>query len=216
MSARAIWTADQVALLVEQYPHEETDKLAELLGMTISQTYTKASHLGLKKSQAYLDSPSSSRLRRELNIGAAHRFQAGHTTWNKGMKGLQLSNEKNRFKKGHMPHNWNPVGHERLHDGYLQRKMTDTRNTRRDYVFVHKMLWIAHYGPVPKDHCVVFRDKNRQNIVIENLECISRAEQMRRNSYHNYPKEVAQLVQLRGALARKINRLETDHANTEK
>jgi hypothetical protein len=34
---------------------------------------------------------------------------------------------------------------------------------------------------------------------------MSRAESMRRNSYHNYPKELAQLIQLRGALNRKIN-----------
>lgn len=215
MSARAIWTSKQIALLIEKYPHEETDKVAELLGMTISQTYTKASHIRLKKSQAYLDSPSSCRLRRERNIGAACRFKPGHATWNKGMKGLQLSDERTRFKKGHMPHNWHPVGHERLHDGYLQRKMTDTRNTRRDYICVHILLWISHHGAIPKDHCVIFRDKNRQNIVIENLECISRAENMRRNSFHNYPKEVAQLVQLRGALNRKLNRMENKNASTK-
>jgi hypothetical protein len=29
---------------------------------------------------------------------------------------------------------------------------------------------------------------------------------MNRNTYHNYPKEIANLVQLRGALTRQINK----------
>ena len=42
-------------------------------------------------------------------------------------------------------------------------------------------------------------------ITADHLDCITRVENMRRNSYHNnYPKEVAQLIQLRGALNRKI------------
>jgi hypothetical protein len=44
-------------------------------------------------------------------------------------------------------------------------------------------------------------------ITLGRLELISRAENMRRNSYHTrYPKEVAQLIQLRGALNRQINK----------
>ena len=36
---------------------------------------------------------------------------------------------------------------------------------------------------------------------------MTRAELMKRNSYHNrYPKEVARLVQLRGAVTRQINK----------
>ena len=45
-------------------------------------------------------------------------------------------------------------------------------------------------------------------ITADGLELVTRAELMRRNSYHNnYPKEVALLIQLKGALNRKINNL---------
>lgn len=41
-------------------------------------------------------------------------------------------------------------------------------------------------------------------ITPDKLECITRAENMARNSIHNYPQPIPQLVQLRGALNRKI------------
>ena len=47
-----------------------------------------------------------------------------------------------------------------------------------------------------------------EEITADRVECISLAENMRRNSYHNYPKPIAELIQLRGALMRKINRAE--------
>lgn len=42
-------------------------------------------------------------------------------------------------------------------------------------------------------------------ITADRLELVTRAENMARNTLHRYPKEVAQLIQLRGALNRKIN-----------
>ncbi len=54
---------------------------------------------------------------------------------------------------------------------------------------------------------MVFRDGNRRNFAPPNLELVSRSELMRRNSHWNtLPPELAQIVQLRGALTRKINR----------
>jgi hypothetical protein len=46
-----------------------------------------------------------------------------------------------------------------------------------------------------------------QEITLDKVECLTWAENMTRNSYHNrLPKEVALLVQLRGQLTRQINR----------
>jgi hypothetical protein len=52
---------------------------------------------------------------------------------------------------------------------------------------------------------IVFKDKNREHIEIENLECISRRDLMLRNTVHRLPKELVQVVQLKGALQRQIN-----------
>ena len=83
--------------------------------------------------------------------------------------------------------------------------MSDTGYSPRDYVAVHKLVWEAAHGPVPQGHIVVFRDSNRRNFDLANLECISQAENMRRSSLHRYPPEIVQAMQLRGALNRNIN-----------
>jgi hypothetical protein len=113
-----------------------------------------------------------------------------------------------QFRRGDKPHTWRPIGTERLtKEGYLQRKMADTGSTVDDYVEVHRLLWEEHHGPIPAGHTVVFRDKDRTNIAIDNLELISRRELMLRNTVHRLPKELADLIQLRGALNRKLRSL---------
>jgi hypothetical protein len=73
---------------------------------------------------------------------------------------------------------------------------------------LHSEIWIAENGPLPPDHICVFRDGDHTNLSIDNIECISRQEHMHRNSVHRLPKELAEVAQLRGALKRRINKLE--------
>ncbi len=61
-------------------------------------------------------------------------------------------------------------------EGYLQRKVTDTGNTVRDYVEVHRLLWEEHHDPIPEGHVVIFKDGDRTHITLDNLMLISRAE----------------------------------------
>ncbi|MGH8431787.1 MAG: HNH endonuclease signature motif containing protein, partial [Solimonas sp.] len=85
--------------------------------------------------------------------------------------------------------------------------VTDTGYTPDDYVEVHRLLWEEHFGPIPAGHTVVFRNRDKTNTRIDNLELITRAELMRRNSYHNnYPKEIGRVIQLRGQIVRQINK----------
>ena len=206
---KVFWTAEQEEVLRARYPHEKSEKIAADLGKPVHKIYAKANRIGLKKTPEYLASPDAQRLRSGDNVGAAYRYPKGHVPFNKGVKGVCYEGCKpTQFKPGRLPHTWTQIGTERLSkEGYLQRKITDTGVTRRDYVAVHHLLWIEHNGPIPAGHAVAFKDGNKQRISLDNLELVSRAELMRRNSYHNnYPKEVAQLIQLRGALQRKINR----------
>ena len=59
---------------------------------------------------------------------------------------------------------------------------------------------------MPQGHAVVFKNGNKADIRIENLELITRRELMARNTVHNLPPAIVQVVQLRGALVRQINR----------
>lgn len=70
---------------------------------------------------------------------------------------------------------------------------------------VHVLLWEEYNGKVPSNHAVVFKDGNKQNITIENLELVTRAELMRRNTIHRYPVELKQAIRLTNKLRRTIN-----------
>lgn len=141
------------------------------------------------------------------------RFQKGQKPWNAGKKGWKAGgrSELTQFKPGELSGRaaelLRPIGSERVtKDGTLQRKVSMTGKSSQRWRAVHALLWEEHHGKVPAGHIVVFKDGNQKNIVIENLELINRAENMRRHSYHNYPKEIEQLIQLRGAINRQINK----------
>lgn len=144
----------------------------------------------------------------------AGQFQPGQTPWNKGTHYVAGGRSaETRFKPGNRTGKANtmyqPVGAERISkDGYLQRKINDDLPLQKRWRGVHIINWEAVNGPLPKGHALVFRDGNKQNTALENLELITRAALMKRNTIHNYPKEIAELVQLRGAITRQINRQE--------
>lgn len=201
------WTPADDDKLLEMYPYTLTRDICAILGASERAIYARANLLGLKKSAAYLATVTAGRLGH--GKGKDCRFQKGQTPWNRGRAfDSGGRSHETRFKPGQKPHTWNPVGHERLtKEGYRERKVSDTGITRNDYVGLHILTWREVHGDVPKDHVVVFRDGNKENVTITNLECITRAELMRRNSYHNkYPKDVQLLIQLRGAVNRQINK----------
>ena len=201
------WTPSDDATMRELYPNTPTKALTSTLDASDRAIYARANLLGLKKSPNYLATDAAGRLGHGKGIDC--RFQAGQTPWNKGRAfDSGGRSHETRFKPGQKPHTWNPVGHERVtKDGYRERKISDTGITRQDYVGLHTLAWREAYGDVPPGHAVVFRDGNKENTDIGNLECITRAELMRRNSYHNnYPKDVQLLIQLRGAVNRQINK----------
>lgn len=165
--------------------------------------------MGLRKSQGFLESPYSGRMRPGNKRGWPTRFRPGHTPFNKGKKGWSAGGRsvETRFKKGHRPQNWVPVGSIRTAKaGILQLKTTDTGYPPHDWQSVHSLLWEGFNGPVPKGQIVVFRNRNIRDFRIENLELISRAENMRRNSIHRLPPALADLCRTLGVLNRHIHK----------
>ena len=69
----------------------------------------------------------------------------------------------------------------------------------------HILIWTQANGPVPNGYNIVFRDGDTQNCVLENLECISDAELMSRNTMNNLPEDVQELIYLKSRLTRVIN-----------
>lgn len=216
---RNIWTKNQVEALRLNFANWPTYLVAYVCGHSYTATARKAKSLGLRKSETFLSGPSSGRT--DGKRGTACRFQKGQTSWNKGTKGVSGNHPNTRrtqFRKGELmgaaKHNYAPIGSLRItRDGALERKVTDDPDTypARRWVAVARLVWEAANGSIPPGHAVAFREgratTDEHQITIDALELVSRAELMRRNSYHTrYPKEVAQLIQLKGALNRKINR----------
>lgn len=202
------WTARELELLRAAYPDTPTAALAKSLGRTVKAVYAQAKAHGLSKSAAYLEGPHAFRLRRG-DVGIGHRFKKGLIPWNKGMKGLDIGGKETRFKKGQISgraaEHCRPIGDERVVDGYRQRKISNTGSKAQRWAMAHVLIWQEANGLLPDGHIVIFRDGNRENLALDNLECISRAENMRRNSYHNYPPEIVQAVQLRSLISKQIN-----------
>ncbi|KRG69249.1 hypothetical protein ABB29_12170 [Pseudoxanthomonas dokdonensis] len=212
------WTSDQIESLKINFADWPTYLVAFVCGHSYSATAAKAAQLGLKKSAEFLQGPSSGRL--DGKRGSACRFQKGHGTWNKGTKGVTGTHpncRRTQFRKGDRrgaaSRNYVPIGTTRItRDGMLERKITDDPEIypARRWVAVSRLVWEAQYGVIPSGHAVVFKKgmatTDEACITTDALELVSRAELMRRNSYHTrYPKEVGRLIQLKGALNRKIN-----------
>jgi hypothetical protein len=159
-----------------------------------------------------MESDFACRLRRDDHPGQATQFQKGQTPWNKGTHYTAGGRSaETRFKPGERRgvavNLYKPIGSERISkDGYLERKINDGLPLQKRWRAVHLIEWEAINGPLPAGHAIAFKDGDKTNRAPDNLELITRAELMRRNTVHNYPKEIAKLVQLRGALVRQINR----------
>lgn len=208
--ARMMWTAEEVDELTRLYPHFRTEDLATLLGRETRAVYQKAGGLGLKKTAAFLASGHAGRL--DGIKGGVTRFRKGQAAWNKGMKGLDIGGRTTRFKPGSTPHTTEPIGALRTtKDGTLQRKISnESGNSSKRWRGVHELVWVEVNGPVPPKHIVVFKPGMRtdvlEQITVDRVECISLAENMRRNTRHNLPKELNEVIQLRAVLTRQINK----------
>lgn len=215
---RRPWNDLEVALLRESYPDYMTESIAMVLGRSVGQVYRKAAALGLKKSAEHLASDAACRLRRGDEVGKAYRFKPGHEPANKGVKGWQAGgrSRETQFKKGAMSgaaqHNYVPIGTLRVTKyGALERKVTDDPSLypARRWRPVAHLVWEAANGPIPAGHIVRFlsgmHTTVEAEITVDRLECITLAENMRRNTLHRYPKEIGDAVRARAVLNRRIN-----------
>lgn len=212
MSGRP-WTARELSVLRSRYPHEPTAQLARDIGRSVSATYNMVDRLGLRKTDEYLASPAACRLRRDDSVGREYRFRKGNVPFNKGKHYKPTGSEKGWFKPGTLNGAARlkelPVGSERVQGGVLLRKVSEGQSRWMRWQPVHRMAWESVHGPVPAGHIVVFKTGRHTTIsteiTLDRLECITRVENMRRNSRHaRYGPELNRLMQLRGALKRKI------------
>lgn len=207
--ARA-WPAWQLEMVRRHYATTRTDVLAAAIGRKPQHVYSMALRLGLRKGPEFLASDRSGRILRGGKLGQQHQFKPGIVPWNKGLKGLDIGGRATRFQPGQRPHTWLPVGSLRINaEGYLERKYSDDPGSpSKRWRTVARLVWEAAHGPLPPGHAVVFRPGRAstrvEDITLDAVECITRAELMRRNTVHNLPPELVEVVRLRAVLTRAI------------
>jgi hypothetical protein len=195
---RSKWTLEETELLIEYYPHRSTKEVAFITGKSIAQCYAKAFALQIHKTPEYLATADSGRLKHSR---VESQFSQGHTPWNKGMKGLDIGGKETQFKKGHVPHNHKSVASERIdEDGYTYIKIADPRK----WVLKHRYIYEQHHGKLEPHMIVTFRDRDISNFAIDNLEAITKVENMQRNTITKYPQPIQQAVKTLNKLWQEI------------
>lgn len=218
---RFVWQPWQDDILRCTYPCTANVALCKVLGVTPNQVNYRAQKLGIKKTKWFWQNhPTSGAI---IVSGKPHhgtRFVKGQTSWNKGRKGLCFAGcEVGWFKKGTSPKNKKEIGYMRRNgrDGYYEIKMHETGVKYKDWVPIHRLIYERMHGiKIPKTHVVMYLDGNYENWRIQNLRMISKAENAKRNSIHNYPKEIATAMQLVGAINRQINKRSKQHDTNER
>lgn len=208
---RRIWTGQECRTLRRLYPHHATQWVADQLGRTTHSVNGQAWLMHLHKDPAYLQRAMAATSAKLHQSGQAHRFPKGHVPANKGLRRPGWSAgrmQETQFRKGES-RNKMPLFSERLIFGYLYIKVAEVPRVPYmvNWLALHVLNWERANGrPVPAGHVLRFRDGNRTNVSAENLELVTKADNMLRNSVHNLPEAIVEVVQLRGALIRSINK----------
>lgn len=207
------WTQQEEETLSRLYedPKVFSKDIAKMLGRTLPQVYQKARAMGLKAPMERLR--LAGKLGTDHPNAVAHRFKKGFVPPNKGKKMSPEVYEKVKgtmFKKGQVPFNHREVGLERVNKhGYIEIKVAEPNKWR----LKQRMVWESHNGKIPPGMNIQFKNHNPQDCRIENLYIISKAEQMRTENslMARYPKEVQEVIRLKGVVNRVIHKRERDH-----
>jgi hypothetical protein len=117
------------------------------------------------------------------------RFKKGITVWNKGKKGQRYS-KQTEFKPGSLPSCTLEIGTIKTSSqGYLYKKIDSVAKGKKttNWKLVHHLVWMEFHGDIPAGHIIVFKDGDKTNCSISNLDCISRAKHA---MYNRFLKEI--------------------------
>jgi hypothetical protein len=188
--------------LIKHYLHKPVRQIALKIGRSETFVVRRLRALGLVRPPEVI----------ERNKQAGRR-KPGEVPPNKGKRQKEWMSARGRkkvkasqFKKGNLPHNTrsdfdivirrDSSGHDYQH----------IRVSLSKWIPLHRYNWERVHGKIPPKMKLVFKDGNTMNCAVNNLELLTAAELMKRNSWHNYPEELGRAIQLRGALNRQINK----------
>lgn len=195
------WTEEDMRILRELYPHTRTEELCNILNRSARSVYSQANTNGIKKTQEFINDLLRLEADRLKKYGIATRYKKGNPTWNKNVKGYMGANVTS-FKKGQLPHNTKSIGDEKLNkEGHTLVKIGHKKWIRK-----HRLIWEQANGPIPKGFYIRIKDGNKENYNLDNMELVTMAENMRRNTMHRYPEELKNTMRALQKLKRTIKK----------
>jgi len=201
-----------VEIVIANYHNTNITRLMELTGLPAKKIYQLSSKYNLRKSKEYMIEENKIRSARLAIVGVNFRILTGNIPANKGQKMSKELYDKVKhtfFSKGHLPYNVKYDGYERTSkDGYVEMRISQGK-----FVLKHRTIYQQHHGKISKDSIIVFKDGNKSNFDINNLEAITKAENMKRNTIHRYPTELKKLIRLSNKLSHKINQRINEEQN---
>lgn len=216
------WTQRADRIVRRLYPNTQSEKLAKRLRVPLHALYQRAKRLGLKKSAEYMASPAACRLRRGDNVGATFRFLPGHVPANRGLRRPGYAPGRmaeTQFKKGRQSPNAMPLWTFRFNsDGYLLLKTGKRMPKPNDgWEYVHRLIWEQANGPLPNwtESRLWWKDRDRGNCALSNLELVTTKEHMSRTTIHRLPPELKSTIFQAGVLKRRIREYEEAHAEKQ-
>jgi hypothetical protein len=198
---KTTFTAKDDAYLRDNYLKTPVKIMAKILGHSSAPTFSRLKILKLEV-------PKELALSRKQKT----QFKKGEVPHNKGKNISEwMDPEKyeslkaNQFKKGRLPHNT-------LQDGVIKKREDKTgvsymyiRIAKANWQLLQREVYRKEIGPLKPTDVVRFKNGNTLDCSTGNLEKITKAENMRRNSIHRHGPEVAKAQFLIKKIENKIN-----------
>lgn len=172
------YTSEAIEFIKENYETMRCNDMVSILNEKYNLNISLRSLYNFKKTNGFVTKIPWNKGTKGLTRGNSGSFKKGHQPKNKGTKGISKPN-KTSFKKGNIPDNIREVGSERItKDGYIEIKVAEPNVWK----LKHRVFYEKYFGKIPKGKMVVFLDRNKQNLSIDNLECITKYENLIMNS----------------------------------
>lgn len=189
---RKPWTEDEDRILRVLFPYLTTVDVSAILKKPYGVVHNRAGVLEVKKDQDWVRIHARANA---LKAGESSRFQKGIRPWNSGTKGKGVMKANSgTFRKGNLPHNTRKDGDTSIRKDKAGRYYLHRRTALGVWSMEHVLLWEDAHGPAPDGMVIAFKDGNTAHLRLENLECISRAALMQRNTIHRLPEDLKDFI----------------------
>lgn len=159
------WTDEEKKYLKEIKDRRKYEEIAILMSEKFNMEYTRTQIQGALK-------------RYKMSNGLDRTFKKGNIPWNYGTKGIAKPNITS-FKPGHKPLNYREIGTERVQkDGYIEVKVESGK-----WILKQRLKYKEYHGKIPKDHVILFANKNKTDFRKENLIAVSKNKLKTMNKY---------------------------------